>query len=369
MSTAKGSSSAKKPRVAIVGTGWGIRTQMPWFREAGWEVTCMWARTPEKAKQLSQTHGIPFCTSKFSELLDNNDYDLLSIVTPPGTHEEFAIQALQKGKNVLCDKPTSLNVKEAQNMLEEAKKYPNQLSLIDHELRFLGSFQKGREWIKNGDIGEIRLVRADVHFPLSGKTWNWWFDKEQGGGVLGAIGSHMLDSILFISGLNTVKSLSGVVSSVADPLPIAKDSSETKPVTADLYSSIQLSLGPNGIPGHVLLTTENIGSRTIDITIVGSKGTVFYSEKPIAFVKCYDKDGKLVKEHLEKMESDNGKPMASVWERGTYLLAQKIKEAMVDGKVKNTDIPDGADFAQGVFIQDLLDKTRESSETSTTWKQ
>mmetsp|Transcript_9838 Transcript_9838/g.10913 ORF Transcript_9838/g.10913 Transcript_9838/m.10913 type:complete len:93 (+) Transcript_9838:34-312(+) len=69
---------SKKPRLALIGTGWAVRVQLPSFRAAGWDVTVLWARTEEKAKAYAAQYNIPFGTSSYDEVLANNTYDLVS---------------------------------------------------------------------------------------------------------------------------------------------------------------------------------------------------------------------------------------------------------------------------------------------------
>ncbi|HEX9502161.1 MAG TPA: Gfo/Idh/MocA family oxidoreductase, partial [Thermoanaerobaculia bacterium] len=109
-------------RVGIIGRGWGERSQAPNFRDAGLEIAAIVGR------------------DNWRELLERNDIDLISIAMPPARHVEMAVAALEHGKHVLCEKPTALNAGEAEKLVEAARKRPNQIAIIDHELRFLPSF-------------------------------------------------------------------------------------------------------------------------------------------------------------------------------------------------------------------------------------
>src|SRR5438067_7107186 len=109
-------------RVGIIGRGWGERSQAPNFREAGLDVVAIAGR------------------DNWRSVIDRDDVDLVSIVMPPSLHLEMATAALERGKHVVCEKPTALNASEAQRLVEAAQKRPNQIAIIDHELRFLPSF-------------------------------------------------------------------------------------------------------------------------------------------------------------------------------------------------------------------------------------
>src|SRR5258707_7722333 len=114
----------------------------------------------------------------------------------------MTVAAVERGKAVLCEKPMAIDAEEALRMTERARE-AGVLALIDHELRFLRGRLKMRELVRSGDIGKVRHAnltfrsdsRADPNRP-----WNWWSDAKQGGGALGAIGSHVIDSFRWLLG-------------------------------------------------------------------------------------------------------------------------------------------------------------------------
>ena len=70
-----------------------------------------------------------------------------------------------------------------------------QVAIVDHELRFTPMLQLTREHLQAGQIGRVRWVEVTITAlaPTGGRKWDWWADEAQGGGVLGAYGSHVLD--------------------------------------------------------------------------------------------------------------------------------------------------------------------------------
>ena len=71
---------------------------------------------------------------------------------------------------------------------------PAQLCLVDHELRFTPAFLKAREHVRAGTIGAVLHATTRVLFPMNSTKYTWWADASLGGGALGAIGSHVIDS-------------------------------------------------------------------------------------------------------------------------------------------------------------------------------
>lgn len=146
--------------VAILGTGWGAGTQIPAFKAAGLDIAALWGRTPETARRAADQAGVAFATADFDEALSRSDVDLVSVATPPSSHAELSIRALEAGKHVLCEKPTAMDAAEAARMLEAARQRPDLLALIDHELRFLPGRRRLRELVQDGWAGRVLHVEA-----------------------------------------------------------------------------------------------------------------------------------------------------------------------------------------------------------------
>src|SRR5262245_46350706 len=188
--------TSKQIRVGFIGTGWAERTQIPMFRLGGLTVQAICAGHPENAQRAAQNLDIPQVYQKWQDLIASDTAELVSITTPPHLHAEIAVAALRAGKHVICEKPTALNVAEAEAMLAAAQASPGQLAIIDHELRFHPARLHLRRLLKDGYVGSVLLVSLSV---LNGSRlhpdtpWSWWNDAEKGGGMLGAVGSHMLD--------------------------------------------------------------------------------------------------------------------------------------------------------------------------------
>ncbi len=70
-----------------------------------------------------------------------------------------------------------------------------QVAIVNHELRFTPMLQLAREHLQAGQIGQVRWVdiRLTLPAPSGGRKWDWWADEAQGGGVVGAFGSHVID--------------------------------------------------------------------------------------------------------------------------------------------------------------------------------
>jgi len=136
-------------------------------------------------------------------MLDKEKPDIASIVTPPNFHFPMTLAALSRGIHVICEKPFALNVEEARQM-KAAADHTNVVAMIDFEFRFLPARAYATDLIRRGFVGEVRMADFLVHFGIRSKSedvaWDWWSDDTQGGGILGAYGSHIVDTLRLLMG-------------------------------------------------------------------------------------------------------------------------------------------------------------------------
>ena len=145
----------------------------------------------------------------------------------------------------------AMNVAEAVEMSAAAKK-STQLAVIDHELRFQPGRLRAFEMLREGAIGKVRHAKAIFRAPHRGDPsvpWNWWSDASEGGGALGAIASHIIDSFHWFLGTAT----STVSCQLQTHIKERRDTQgRIRPVTSDDESNMLLRF--------------NDGERTTDAT-------------------------------------------------------------------------------------------------------
>jgi predicted dehydrogenase len=189
-------SASEGLRVGFVGSGWSDRVQIPVFRLGGLKPHAIASAHRANAERVAATHHLPEVYDDWQALVTSDSVEIVSICTPPDLHAEIAVAALAAGKHVICEKPTALSVAEAEAMLAAAQAAPGQLAIMDHELRFHPQRLHMRQLIKEGYIGSVLQARFDRlgSERLDPKQpWSWGNDAARGGGMLGALGSHLLD--------------------------------------------------------------------------------------------------------------------------------------------------------------------------------
>ncbi|MGC9797426.1 Gfo/Idh/MocA family oxidoreductase [Fervidobacterium riparium] len=158
-------------------------------------------------KSLLKDERVHFYT-EYHELLERDDVDAVIVALPNYLHARVTIEALEKGKNVLVEKPMATSFKEAMEMLRTAKEVKRVL-MPNHSQRFFPHHLKAKEIIQSGLLGNIRLVKT--MFSHSGpENWspnaNWFFQKNSAMfGALGDLGIHKIDLIRYLTGLEVTE--------------------------------------------------------------------------------------------------------------------------------------------------------------------
>jgi len=141
-------------------------------------------------------------------LLRDGDVNLITLVTPHDTHAPLAIQAMEAGKSVICEKPMCLTAQEATDMI--AASHANGVMLsVYHNRRHDGDFQALKEAIVEKQlIGDVFSIQAG--FAGYGHPGHWWrSDKAISGGAFFDWGAHFLDWILNLMPGRKVENVSG----------------------------------------------------------------------------------------------------------------------------------------------------------------
>ncbi len=345
--------------IGIIGTGWGTRVQVPAFRAAALPITALAARDAQKTVQQAHDLAIPFHPADWRALIQRSDVQVVSIVTPPSTHKEIALAALAAGKHVLCEKPMALNANETLDMATAAQHHTAQFALIDHELRFLPSLQLAQQQVHSGALGALRHVETTVTGGGRAdpkRVWNWWSDEAQGGGLLGAIGSHQIDALQFLFG--PVAAVSGMLNTfVADrPAPDGP-----RPVTADDYASLLVRFAQGGL-GTVTMSVVAGHNEPSRITAHFEDGALRFEAGRVLMARRGADWNDITPEDTVDVPTDLRD--GGEFHVGSVYLGHAIKQMLVGD---DAALLHGATFADGHRIQQVLDAVRQSHRTNGGW--
>ncbi len=343
-------------KVAIIGTGFGVRTQLPAFRLAGgWEVVSLTGVDREKTRRLAEAHGVPHALSGAAEAVEVGEPDLVCVATPPSHHLAMGITVLKGGRHCLLEKPMALTSREAEALAAAAREVPR-LALVDHQLRALPSRQEMKRRIAAGDLGvplHARVTFTSDGRARPGRPWNWWSRAADGGGILGAIGSHVIDMLVWWFG-----EVADVRAALETAIPVRPDAAEkVRKVETDEIADLHLTFR-SGPTGTITLTTVAHHYAGFVWEIHGTEGSLWI-----------DPEGRLIGARRgDAREEDLSPPDhlgagtvldGSLWSRGFVLLASALGEAIWTGK----DVPFAATFEDGLNTQRVLDAARLSAKT------
>lgn len=345
-------------RVGFIGSGWTERIQIPAFCLGGLTPQAIASGHVENARRVAEEQNLPEVYESWRELVASDSVDIVSIVTPTDTHAEMAIAALQAGKHVICEKPTALNTDEAESMLAASQAAPDQLAIIDHELRFHPQRRQMRRMIKDGFVGTVlsaRMTRlgASRLDPLG--AWNWWSDASRGGGMLGAVGSHLLDLARWMIGrVNTMTAqLNTGVLYRDDP-----DSDGQRPVTVDDHAHMMLRFA-NGALGDITVSGITAGGYGMTVEVYGTRGALMLDNQDRLWSMQGEEMLKGEWQPVRVMIPNPGLieqlPNKGPFGVGSLFLAQTIATSLPMGEVI---IPDAASFYDGLVVQRMLDAAR-----------
>lgn len=191
-------------RVLLIGTGFGAKVHAPAFAaDADFRLVGIASAHLESARRAADAHDIPHASDDWKRMLDEVEADLVSIVTPVDLHYPMARAALERRRHVLLEKPFALNLAQAKELAALAKTQ-GVVNLVNHEFRYQPARAAITRLIAEGRLG--RLEHIAVRDRLSGwardpaRRLTWLTDRQRGGGYLGALGSHHVDTLLLWAG-------------------------------------------------------------------------------------------------------------------------------------------------------------------------
>ncbi|MFI5132416.1 MAG: Gfo/Idh/MocA family protein [Chitinophagales bacterium] len=163
-------------------------------------------RDAEKAKDYARRHNVPKWYSDAGKLINDPDVNAIYVATPPSSHEEYTIAAINAGKPVYVEKPMSVDAASAVRMANAAREKNIKL-VVAHYRRGHQLFNKVKQLINEGAIGEVRFVRSDIYkksvtadeMANPGRAWR--VDTSiAGGGLFNDLSPHQLDLMYYFFG-------------------------------------------------------------------------------------------------------------------------------------------------------------------------
>ncbi len=359
-------------RICLFGYGFARTVMLPCIRNVqGAEAVGIAGPNAGKARETARQFGMEHAGDDHRAVLESAKPDLVLVATPPHRHAGMTIDALNAGCHVVCEKPMALDARESRSMLDAARARPDLLCVIDHELRLLPTRVALRRLIREGRLGRILRAEYLLHSWSrrdQARQWTWWDDVVQGGGALGALGSHAVDALRWL--LGDVVEVSGRLATFTahrpDPVTV-----EPKPVTSDEAVSAWLGFA-GGAEASVTISLVE-ADRRHEILVTGSEGCARLREQGDLEFSCAPGEWETVSISDQMPPSTRLDIPDTDWARAflrlIHLVVRRIRTDR--GDADTAPLPFGLDpadlqlaarFEDGHSTQVVLDAIRRSAD-------
>jgi predicted dehydrogenase len=360
--------SATSPiSIAVIGTSWWADTMyLPAIvNHPLANVVALCGRNLDRASELADVWQIPAAFDDYEHMLRDLALDAVIVTTSNASHYSISLAALDAGLNVLCEKPLGLNLEEAEALSARAKEL-GAITMVPFTYRFMPTNRYIKQLIDDGFVGRPYHLNLRYYtgFARDG-DYRWRFDRGRAGsGVLGDIGSHFLYLATWWFG------------------PVATVYCQSSSLVA------RPPLDPEGHPYElaedtalVTLTFANGAVGSLHISAVAAEETSFGQ---LHACEVHGSGGTLHsiidwdrKQEVWGARAGEGVPQLleipeTIWQgvrcdtvHNTYRDVFRTKEHMARAFVTAvaTGQPASPDFADGAYIQRLVDAAVESDRT------
>jgi len=189
----------KQLGAAIIGLSMGRGHAVGYTDNPHTKIVAVCDTDEQKLKKFAEEFDVATAVTDYRELLNNDDIDIVSVATPDFCHAEQSVAFLEAGRHVLCEKPMTLDLADAEKIIAatdrcEAKFMVGQVS------RFTPGFGKTKELVEAGEIGELYYVESEYahSYEHARGAGDWRVDPRRHG-IIGG-GCHAVDLLRYICG-------------------------------------------------------------------------------------------------------------------------------------------------------------------------
>ena len=186
----------------VIGAGSVARRRtMPAINQVeGMEIAALMVRDLKRAEALAKEYGADRYYDRVEALLDDEAVDAIYVATPVYLHCPLVIQAAERGKHILCEKPMALDVAECQRMIVACSANDVHLEIC-FVMRYWPIYRRIKGLIESGGLGEIVEIKGHLVKWMSRAEGAWRTDPQRsGGGALIDVGAHYLDLFRYLIG-------------------------------------------------------------------------------------------------------------------------------------------------------------------------
>ena len=290
-------------------------------------------------EQSSLYNNIPWFTS-FDKMLEEVSTDIVNVVTPHALHADMAIKALNRGLNVLVEKPMALTVEDCKRMNEAAVKNNKKLWVVKQN-RYNVPVKLAKDAIDKGMLGKLFMIKCDI-------LWNryqgyydessWRGKKTEEGGALYTQASHFIDLLVWWC---------GDVVDVKAQMCTQNHTIETEDSGSAVLTFSSGTLGS-------LNWTTCVYNKNYEgsITIVGEYGTIKIGGQYLNKIEFWDVRGYPLQEGIEFTD----KPNSYGKYQGTSSNHDKVIKVLIEKMKNNPNASDAVEGFEGIKSIDAIEK-------------
>lgn len=233
-------------------------------------VTAICGRNAERANEVAQKFGIPHVYTDYRALIESGQVDAVVIATPDDTHHAMTLAAVDAGLHVICEKPLALTLADAREMAKRADA-AGVKHMTYFTLRWFQHTRLVKELIDGGAVGACNHCQISyIHGNGLSGQYRWRLDGERANGILGDLGSHLIDLARWFN---------GEIVRVAAQLPtvVTRYHPDGRPVTPTNDACLLSVEFANGAAGMIHASgVAYTGGRGLEqhIRLYGDAGTV-----------------------------------------------------------------------------------------------
>jgi len=279
---------------AVIGSGFIGTVHIENLRRLGVDVRGVLGSSPERGEQAAARVGLPQAYASLEALLDDPEVDAVHVTSPNQLHFPQVKQILAAGRHVVCEKPLAVTSAESAELVRLAAA-SDRISAVNYNIRFYPLNQHAHQMVRDGDLGEPRLVHGHYiqDWLLLDTDWNWRLEPEKGGELraVGDIGTHWIDLTSFITGSRVAAVMADLSTFVkvrqqpAGPVETFSQGRAGETIPTDMRTddaALILLRYANGARGSVVVSQVSAGRKnSLQWEIDGSTAAAWWdSETP-----------------------------------------------------------------------------------------
>ena len=338
----------RRIRIGVVGVGAAGRHHLRGYRaHPNADVVAIADPDAARLQEIGGEFGVSRRYPSGEQMLQEENLDVVSIVTPNKFHRPLTIAALEAGCHVLCEKPMAMNADEARQMLAVSRRVGKRL-MVNFSYRFTEQSMALKQQVDAGALGEVYFARTVWHRRRGLPGLGGWFGQKalSGGGPLIDLGVHRLDLALWLMGY---------------PRPVWVLGSTYNPIGAALARERGVELDVEDLAVG-LVRFENGATLEIEASWAAN-----IREAELMETRLFGTQGGLVQRNVDEtykfeaemyLERDGSQLDVKL-----HSYTQPVKSAMVHfvDSILN-DTPHIATGEEGLVVMEILDALYESAE-------